>query len=209
MENKNLQDLNVLTDEYIVKMAQEGSNTAYEFLINKYKELVKNKAKAYYIAGADSEDVVQEGTIGLFKAIRDFDEDQEATFKTFADICVTRQIITAIQAANRKKHQILNESLSLNESVETESGEFQHIGRDVKDMNSEVDPETMMLMKEVVSYLKMNQKNLFSPLENRVFDEMLKDKNYKEIAVSLRRSPKAIDNAIQRIKKKVQTYLEK
>lgn len=209
MENKNLQDLNVLTDEYIVKMAQEGSNTAYEFLISKYKELVKNKAKAYYIAGADSEDVVQEGTIGLFKAIRDFDEKQEATFKTFADICVTRQIITAIQAANRKKHQILNESLSLSEDVELENGEFQPIARNVKDRDSEVDPETMMLMKEVVNYLKMNQKNLFSPLENKVFDEMLKDKNYKEIAATLRRSPKAIDNAIQRIKKKVQEYLEK
>lgn len=209
MENSNLQDLNVLTDEQIVKMAQEGSNTAYEFLINKYKELVKNKAKAYYIVGADSEDVIQEGTIGLFKAIRDFDEKQEAAFRTFADTCVTRQIITAIQAANRKKHQILNESLSLNDGIELKNGMFQPIARNVEDRNSEVDPETMMLMKEVANYLKRNQKNIFSPLENKVFDEMLHDKGYKEIASELHRSPKAVDNAIQRIKKKVQEYLVK
>ena len=105
-EMENNKDLNILTDESIVKMAQEGSSTAYEYLINKYKELAKKKSKSYFIAGGDMEDVVQEGMIGIFKAIRDYDETQEASFRTFAELCVNRQIITAIKAANRQKHQI-------------------------------------------------------------------------------------------------------
>ena len=118
-EMENNKDLNILTDESIVKMAQEGSSTAYEYLINKYKELAKKKSKSYFIAGGDMEDVVQEGMIGIFKAIRDYDETQEASFRTFAELCVNRQIITAIKAANRQKHQILNEYVSLNAQSES------------------------------------------------------------------------------------------
>ena len=106
-------DLNVLTDESIVKMAQEGSGTAYEYLIDKYKELAKIKSKTYYIAGGDNEDVIQEGMIGIFKAIRDFDENKDASFRTFAELCINRQIVNAIKGANRQKHQILNESVPL------------------------------------------------------------------------------------------------
>ena len=113
-EMKN-SDLNVLTDESIVKMAQEGSNTAYEYLINKYKESAKMKSKSYFIAGADNEDVIQEGMIGIFKAVRDFDEEKDASFRTFAELCINRQILNAIKGANRQKHQILNESVSLSE----------------------------------------------------------------------------------------------
>ena len=117
MENSENSAVHILTDEQLVKMAQEGSKTAEEMLIEKYKGIAKGKAKVYYIVGAEAEDVVQEGMIGLFKAIRNYDPDREASFKTYADTCVNSQIITAIKSANRKKHQPLNESLSLSKTV--------------------------------------------------------------------------------------------
>ena len=199
-------DLNVLTDESIVKMAQEGSSTAYEYLIVKYKDLAKRKAKTYFIAGADNEDVIQEGMIGIFKAVRDFDEKRDASFRTFAEICSTRQILTAIKSAGRQKHQILNESVSLNADENEESGTPSLLER-LASSGPDTDPESMMLMKEVVDFLKANGGDIFSPLENKVWNEMLKGKSYREIAFSLRRSPKTVDNAIQRIKRKIELFL--
>lgn len=117
MERDNF---NILTDEELVKMAQEGSATAEEFLIAKYKELAKRKASAYFIIGGDNEDVVQEGMIGIFKAIKEYRDDRCASFRTFAEICVNRQIISAIRKANLRKHQILNESVSLYQESGTE-----------------------------------------------------------------------------------------
>lgn len=200
--------MNVLTDESIVKMAQEGSSTACEFLINKYKQMAKLKAKTYFIAGGDNEDVVQEGMIGIFKAIRDFDGDRDASFRTFAELCVNRQIISAIKGANRQKHQILNESVSLSIREEDGGEDGQPLSERLASQSSETDPEAMMLMKEVVEYLKADQKKMFSPLERRVWKEMLKGKNYREIALTIRKSPKTVDNAMQRIKKKIQIFLE-
>ena len=201
-------DLNVLTDESIVKMAQEGSSTAYEYLIDKYKELAKIKSKSYFIAGADNEDVIQEGMIGIFKAIRDFDEDKDASFRTFAELCITRQILNAIKGANRQKHQILNESVSLSAGEEEHGEEHGSLAERIASPNPDTDPESTMLMREVVEYLKENDQNIFSPLESQVWNEMLKGKNYREIAFSLRKSSKTVDNAIQRIKKKIEGYLE-
>ena len=201
-------DLNVLTDESIVKMAQEGSSTAYEYLISKYKELVKVKSKSYFIAGGDNEDVIQEGMIGIFKAVRDFDEEKDASFRTFAELCINRQILNAIKDANRQKHQILNESVSLS-AGEAENGEAQgSLAECIASANPDTDPESMMLMREVVEYLKENDQHIFSPLESQVWNEMLKGKNYREIAFSLRKSSKTIDNAMQRIKKKIEGYLK-
>lgn len=200
--------MNVLTDESLVKMAQEGSSTACEFLINKYKQMAKLKAKTYFIAGGDNEDVVQEGMIGIFKAIRDFDGDRDASFRTFAELCVNRQIISAIKGANRQKHQILNESVSLSIREEDGGEDGQPLSERLASQSSETDPEAMMLMKEVVEYLKADQKKMFSPLERRVWKEMLKGKNYREIALTIRKSPKTVDNAMQRIKKKIQVFLE-
>lgn len=201
-------DLNVLTDESIVKMAQEGSSTAYEYLISKYKELAKVKSKSYFIAGGDNEDVIQEGMIGIFKAVRDFDEEKDASFRTFAELCINRQILNAIKGANRQKHQILNESVSLS-AGEAENGEEQgSLAECIASANPDTDPESMMLMREVVEYLKENDQNIFSPLESQVWNEMLKGKSYREIAFSLRKSSKTIDNAMQRIKKKIEGYLK-
>ncbi len=203
-------ELNVLTDESIAKMAQEGSSTAYEYLINKYKGLARSKATTYYIVGADRDDVIQEGMIGIFKAIRDYDQDGDASFRTFAELCVNRQIISAIKGANRQKHQILNESVSLNAGGELageDDGEPRPLAERLADLSPDMDPESLTLIKEVADYLKANGNVIFSPLENRVWEEMLRGRSYREIAFRLRKSTKTVDNAIQRIKKKVELYL--
>ena len=199
--------LHILTDEQLVRMAQEGSETAEEILIEKYKGLVKNKAKTYYITGADSEDVVQEGMIGLFKAIRSFDVSKQAAFKTFADTCVNSQIISAIKKANRKRHKPLNESVSLNKEVDDGTQDIS-VG-DILQASMDNDPEALLLLQEVVDYLKTYDSGLFSKFEREVWIEKLKGKNYMEIADHLGRSPKSVDNALQRIKKKIVAYLEK
>ena len=201
-------DFNVLTDESIVKMAQEGNGTAYEYLIDKYKGLAKIKSKTYYIAGADNEDVIQEGMIGIFKAIRDFDEQKDASFRTFAELCIARQITNAIKGANRQKHQILNESVPLHMGEDGSDGVATAYAAYFASRNPDANPESMMLMKEVVDYLKANDRNIFSPLERKVWREMLKGKDYQEIALELHRPVKAIDNAIQRIKKKLERQLK-
>ena len=199
--------LHILTDEQLVRMAQEGSETAEEILIEKYKGLVKNKAKTYYITGADSEDVVQEGMIGLFKAIRSFDVSKQTAFKTFADTCVNSQIISAIKKANRKRHKPLNESVSLSKEVDDDTKDVS-IG-DIMQASMDNDPEALLLLQEVVDYLKTYDGGLFSRFEREVWVEKLKGKNYIEIADVLGKSPKSIDNALQRIKKKIVAYLEK
>ena len=199
--------LHILTDEQLVRMAQEGSETAEEILIEKYKGLVKNKAKTYYITGADSEDVVQEGMIGLFKAIRSFDVSKQAAFKTFADTCVNSQIISAIKKANRKRHKPLNESVSLNKEVDEGTQDIS-VG-DILQASMDNDPEALLLLQEVVDYLKTYDSGLFCKFEREVWIEKLKGKNYMEIAEHLGRSPKSVDNALQRIKKKIVAYLEK
>ena len=199
--------LHILTDEQLVRMAQEGSETAEEILIEKYKGMVKNKAKTYYITGADSEDVVQEGMIGLFKAIRSFDVSKQAAFKTFADTCVNSQIISAIKKANRKRHKPLNESVSLNKEVDEGTQDIS-VG-DILQASMDNDPEALLLLQEVVDYLKTYDSGLFSKFEREVWIEKLKGRNYMEIAEHLGRSPKSVDNALQRIKKKIVAYLEK
>ena len=187
-------------------MAKEGSSTAEEYLITKYKELAKKKAMTYFIAGGDNEDVIQEGMIGIFKAIRDFDEDKDASFRTFAELCVNRQIISAIKKANRLKHSILNESVSLNQN-DSEGEKHRSVFEELPSSN-DTDPEALMLMKEIVDYLKANDNDIFSTMENKVWSEMLKGKAYKEIATTLHKTPKTVDNAMQRIKKKILGYLE-
>lgn len=199
--------MHILTDEQLVRMAQEGSETAEEILIEKYKGLVKNKAKTYYITGADSEDVVQEGMIGLFKAIRSFDGAKQTAFKTFADTCVNSQILSAIKKANRKRHSPLNESVSLNKELDDEKQDIS-LG-DLLKASMDNDPEAVLLLQEVVDYLKTYDSGLFSKFEREVWMEKLKGKNYTEIAEILGRSPKSVDNALQRIKKKIVAYLEK
>ena len=198
--------LHILTDEQLVKMAQEGSETAQEILLEKYKSIVKMKTKDYYIVGSDNEDVVQEGMIGLFKAIRGYNPDRDASFRTFADLCINNQIVSAIKKANRQKHQPLNDSISFSKTIEGE--EMETTLGDVIQGSSEHEPEELVLLQEIVKALKNSDSDLFSSLEWQVWSETLKGKSYQEIAQSLGRSPKSIDNALQRIKKKIIAYLQ-
>ena len=195
---------NILTDEELVKMAQEGSATAEEFLITKYKELARKKSSVYFIIGGDKEDVVQEGMIGIFKAIREYREDKNAGFKTFAELCINRQIISAIRKANLGKHKILNESLSL--SQESAEREEKTIEERLTAKGAE-DPESLLVIKEIVEFLRADSSELFSPLEKNILDRMLQGKGYRQIASEIHRSSKTVDNAMQRIKKKIYKYL--
>lgn len=200
-------DTHILTDEQLVKMSQEGSETAEELLIEKYRSLAKGKAKIYYIVGADREDVVQEGMIGLFKAIRSYDPDRDAAFRTYADMCINNQIITAIKRANRLKHRPLNESLSLSNAVSEEDSEttMGEVLRDKKENN----PEELLLMREVIDCLNAQDSGIFSKFEQKVWNEKLKGHTYIEISQNLDKSPKSIDNALQRIRKKVLIFMAK
>lgn len=209
-ENREMQqmysdDLNILTDEDIVRMAHEGSDTAYSFLIKKYKKLAKTIAQKYYISGGDNEDLLQEGMIGIFKAVRNFDEDEEASFRTFVEICITRQIQTAITGANRQKHKVLNESISLSagENDDSESSLKDTLAAD----SASFDPEEIMVLRDLFERLKTGSESLFSPMEKIIWEELLKGKSYIEISEELDKSPKAVDNAIQRIKKKTRFFI--
>ena len=208
MENK---DLKLLDDEEVVTLAQSGDKLAYEFLIDKYKSIAKVKSQTYFIAGADHEDVIQEGMIGIFKAIRDYDSSRKASFKTFAELCITRQIVTAIQRANRQKHQILNESVSLNPLGDTYDMSSEPLNireRQYDIISPDMDPEDTLLMKEIFNYIRENESEIFSPMEVEVWYELMSGKNYREIAENMEKEPKIIDNAVQRIKKKVHAYLQ-
>ena len=201
-----IENLTILTDEQLCKIAQEGSSTAEEMLIEKYKGLVKKKAQAYFIAGAEAEDVVQEGMIGLFKAIRNYDFERDAGFKTFAGVCINNQILTAIKNADRAKHYPLNDSVSLSKEIEYKS-DVLTLG-DILMASINEEPEHKVIFEETVNFLKSPESELFSKFEWEVLDLKLKGHNYREIATRLNKEPKNIDNAIQRIRKKILKYLE-
>ncbi len=193
-------------DEEIVRFARQGNVYAEESLIQKYKKFVKNKAKAYFLIGADREDIIQEGMIGLFKAIRDFDESKLATFKAFAEMCITRQIITAIKSATRQKHIPLNSYVSLSKPIYEENSE-----RTLMDMLSSekvTDPETIIVFKEEIDYIESKVAGSLSKLEWKVLREYLLGKSYQEIAENMDKPIKSIDNALQRVKRKLEAYVE-
>lgn len=191
-----------LTDEAVVELSAGGDKNATEYILSKYKNLVRARAKQYYLAGADREDLVQEGMIGLFKAIRDFDNTKQASFLSFAELCVKRQILTAIKTASRQKHQPLNSYVSLSKTVYDDDAE-----RTLVDMLVErdaVDPEEMFLRREKVHALGVKIDEKLSDLEKMVLSMYLDGMNYQEIAKELNRPPKSIDNALQRVKRKLE-----
>ncbi len=200
-----MMDITTLSDENLVLSAQEGNIEAEELLMRKYKETVRTKAKMYYMAGADEEDVVQEGMIGLLKAIRQFDADKEASFGTFAGICITRQIISAIRSADRHKHKPLNTSVSLSDPLKEENGEITL--EDTLRTNTAENPETLLVIKDIAYYILHNGDNILSDFEMEVLNEVLKGYDYDKIARKLGKNPKSIDNAMQRTKKKIVAYL--
>ncbi len=196
---------NSFSDKELVMKAQAGDLEAEETLMRKYKETVKIKAKMYYMAGADEDDVVQEGMIGLLKAIRQYDADKEASFDTFASICITRQIISAIRSADRDKHKALNTSVSLSDPLKDIGDEITVEDTLMTDMAE--NPETLLVMKDIVGYILHNGDNIFSDLEMEVLNEVLKGRSHEEIAEKLGKNTKSIDNAMQRTKKKIISYL--
>lgn len=201
-------DPEALSDEQLVELAKAGNLDAEEHLIRKYKELVRSKSQFYFIIGADGDDVVQEGMIGLFKAIHSYEAGNNASFKTFADICVNRQIISAIRTASRKKHEPLNESISLNDPVSVEDpAENDFTLQEIIRGSCEMEPEQELMMKVLMEEISNNEDNVFSTFEMQVWELYSRGINYREIADKLGKSPKTIDNAIQRTKKKIMALI--
>ena len=199
------------TDKELAVKAQNGDLDAEEALMRRYKETVKIKSHYYYMAGADEDDVVQEGMIGLLKAIRQYDEEKEASFSTFAGICITRQIINAIRTADREKHKALNTSVSLNKPMDRsrQTGkEYEDITlADTLKAEAVESPEAFLVIKDVVYYILHNGDNIFSEFEMQVLNEIIKENDYNKIMKKLGKNYKSIDNAMQRIKKKIIHYL--
>ncbi len=196
-----------MLDESIVEAAREGDDAAQEYLINKYKNFVRAKARSYFLIGADREDIIQEGMIGLYKAIRDFRNDKLASFRAFAELCITRQIITAIKTATRQKHIPLNSYVSLNKPIYDEESDRTLL--DVLSGTKVTDPEELVISREEFVDIEHKMGEFLSDLEWKVLMSYLDGRSYQEIAKDLRRHVKSIDNALQRVKRKLERYLEK
>lgn len=199
-------DFEFRSDEDIVMEAKNGDVVALEFLINKYKNFVKAKARSYFLIGADREDIIQEGMIGLYKAIRDFRDDKLSSFRAFAELCITRQIITAIKTATRQKHIPLNSYVSLNKPIYDEDSDRTLL--DILSGTKITDPEELMINREEYNDIEYKMGEILSELEWKVLTLYLEGKSYQEIAIDLERHVKSIDNALQRVKRKLERYLE-
>ncbi len=194
-----------LSDEEIVALAQNDDDDALTYLLDKYKNFVRSKARSYFLIGADHEDIVQEGMIGLFKAIRDFKPTRLSSFRAFAELCVKRQIITAIKTATRQKHFPLNSYVSLNKPLYDEESD-----RTLLDVieGRVTNPEDLFISQEELEHIQKEIDTTLSPLEQQVLAAFLDGKSYQEIAQMLHRHAKSIDNALQRVKRKLTKMLE-
>lgn len=196
-----------LTDEDIIlEIKTNCDNQALDYLINKYRPFVRAKTRTYFLIGADSEDIVQEGMIGLYKAIRDFRNDKLSSFRAFAELCVTRQIITAIKTATRQKHIPLNSYISINKPIYDEESDRTLL--DVLPGGQVSDPEELVISQEDYIDIEAKMEEILSDLEWKVLMSYLDGKSYQEIAVDLNRHVKSIDNALQRVKRKLEKYME-
>ncbi|MBQ8589406.1 MAG: RNA polymerase sporulation sigma factor SigH [Firmicutes bacterium] len=199
-----LEKYETLTDDELVNLARGGDADAEEFLIQKYKDTARSRAHLYFMVGGDKEDIVQEGMIGIFKAIRSYDPEKQASFRTFAELCISRQIITAIKRAGRMKHSPLNTSVSLWRPVSEEDNG--NTLADTLSSDSDTDPETVLLLTEIIDYVTQEDSKVFSELEMKVWMEYIQGKSCSQIAAEMVRTPKSIDNAIQRTKRKINLY---
>lgn len=195
-----------MSDEDVAAQAKDGNDIALEFLLNKYRNFVKAKARSYFLIGADREDIIQEGMIGLYKAIRDFKEDKLSSFRAFAELCITRQIITAIKTATRQKHIPLNSYISLNKPIYDEDSDRTLL--DILSGTKITDPEELMINREEYNDIEFKMGEILSELELKVLTLYLEGKSYHEIAFDLDRHVKSVDNALQRVKRKLERYLE-
>lgn len=191
-----------ISDKELIELSRSGNGYATEFLLEKYRNFVRARSRTYFLIGADREDIIQEGMIGLYKAIRDYKPDSQASFKSFAELCITRQIITAIKTATRQKHIPLNSYISLSKPIYDDENE--RILLDVVNERKKIDPEEIMINKERFKLLEKKLSQILSKLEWKVLANYLDGKSYSEIAASVNKSEKSIDNALQRIKKKIE-----
>ncbi len=196
-----------MKEEDVVFLARDGDENALNYLINKYRGYVYSKAKSYFLVGGDTEDILQEGMIGLFKAIKDFKCDRVSSFGSFADICITRQIITAIKTATRLKHMPLNSYVSLNKPVYEDDGETTLI--DVMDFSGKMsDPEEMIISKEQVKGMEVVFTKVLSKMEKRVLNLYIEGKSHQEISKEINKDMKSVDNALQRVKNKLENIFK-
>lgn len=201
-----MEQYNLLSDEELISRLREGHEDIRDYLMEKHKNLVRKKARALYLIGGDNDDLIQEGMIGLYKAIRDFDPERGASFHTFADLCISRQLYTAVQASQRQKHQPLNSYVSLSDSDNEEqtSSRASYAANDVRNRN----PEELFIARENLEYMEELIEKKLSRFEREVLRYYLSGMNYSQIADTLGKSSKATDNALQRIKKKIKQITE-
>ena len=202
-----IQAYEAMSDEEIVELIRNNDDFALEYLINRYRNFVRAKSRSYFLIGADREDIIQEGMIGLYKAIRDYRSDRLASFRAFAELCITRQIITAIKTATRQKHIPLNSYISLNRPIYDEDSDRTLL--DIISGTKVTDPEELVISKEEFIDIENKMSEFLSDLEWKVLMYYLEGKSYQEIADDLSRHVKSVDNALQRVKRKLERYLEK
>jgi len=194
-------DYSEYTDEQLISILRDGDEAVYDYIIKKYENLVVKKARSMFILGADTEDLIQEGRIGLYNAINDYDFGRDAKFYTFAELCISRQIYTAVDASNKKKHVPLNSYISLYSDVSEEDENEVYLIDSLQSIND--NPEGIVIDNETVELLEEEIDNVLSPFEKKVFDLFIIGMGYVEIARILGRDDKSTDNALQRIKTKL------
>ncbi len=204
--NEKQEEYEKCSDDELIDRLRRGESAIMDYICDKYKGLVRNKAKSMFILGADSEDLIQEGMLGLFKAVRDYDMGRDASFFTFAELCINRQMYTAVQAAKRKKHSPLNNYVSLDSECTGDSSGEGALSAVLTD-KTELNPEELVLDKERMAYLEKVIEEELSDFEKQVFDLYMTGMSYGQIAKVLGRDEKATDNALQRLKGKIRKML--
>lgn len=199
-------DFGLLDDEEIIHLIHRKDKQALDFLICKYRSFVQGKARTYFLIGADREDIIQEGMIGLYKAIRDYDKKKLSSFKAFAELCITRQMITAIKTATRQKHTPLNSYVSLDKPIFDEESDRTLL--DVIAGSKSIDPEELLVNQEELGDMELKLSELLSGLEKEALQLYLDGRSYQEISVQLNRHVKSIDNALQRVKRKLEQLIK-
>lgn len=202
-----MQKFDAMADEYLIMEYRKGNSEIMDYLMDKYKPMVRKKARAMYLLGGENEDLIQEGMIGLMKAVRSFDESQGAGFSSFAELCVSRQMYSAIESSKRKKHIPLNSYISLYEQSEN-GGEKNPPLIDTIESRTDNNPEALYIGKKITEVFMEELKESLSPLENHVLYLHLMGTDYRKIAEILEKSPKTIDNALQRVRAKAEKMLK-
>lgn len=192
----------------MVVAARDGDQNANCELVRRYRGLIRSKARSYFLVGADRDDIIQEGMIGLFKAIRDYDPTRQASFHSFAELCVTRQIITAVKSATRRKHSPLNGCISLSRSTSMED-DGERLLSDILAAKEICDPAEIVISAWETSFIRTGMADALSPFESQVLKHYTNGRSYQDIADTLGRHTKAVDNALQRVKRKMETQIRR